>query len=426
MYRRIFLLIITVIFCTQHLSAQQNFPADTIAMNISQAEKLFLAGNFQLLVAKYEISASDAAILQSRLYPNPNLSVDQGAYNPMNKKWFDTSPNGETSASLQQVIILAGKRNKQINIAKINSQISSYQFYDLVRTLRYEMRISFYGLYFLRESISVYDREIESLKSLIDVYTDQYKKGNVAFKELARLQSLQFTLENERSELMKDASEKQANLSLLTGDTLSKTIKPVLDRGDIINTDLSQINYAQLIDSALVNRPDLLIAKSQVDLSQSNLALQKSLRIPDVTLGANWDRQGSYIYNYNSLSLAIDLPFWNRNQGNVKMAGYRVEESKLSQSLSEQQVKNDIKKAYVELSETDRLYKSASSQFNSDYEKLLDGIVRGYQNHTISLLEFIDYYETYKTSKIEFNRLQNNRMNAVEEINLAVGSTVLK
>src|SRR5205085_9407049 len=140
---------------------------------------------------------------------NPNLSIDQGAYNPINKKWFDVSKNGETAVSLQQVIILAGKRNKQINIAKINSQLALYQFYDLIRTLRYELHSSFYGLFFLRQSIVVYNKEIESLQSLIKVYTNQYQKGNIAFKELARLQALQFSLENERIGLVKDADERQ-------------------------------------------------------------------------------------------------------------------------------------------------------------------------------------------------------------------------
>src|SRR4029079_9682603 len=100
--------------------------------------------------------------------------------------------------------------------AKINSQISLFQFYDLVRTLRYELRSSFYGIYFLDDAIRVYDKELASLKTLIDVYTSQYNKGNIAFKELARLQALQFSLQNERLDVVKQLTEKQSNLSLLT------------------------------------------------------------------------------------------------------------------------------------------------------------------------------------------------------------------
>ena len=54
------------------------------------------------------------------------------------------------------------------------------------------------------------------------------------------------------------------------------------------------------------------------------------------------------------------------------------------------------------------------------------GSYSAYQNRTISLLEFIDYIETYKNSKTEFYRLQNNRIDAVEDLNMATGSDLMK
>lgn len=399
---------------------------DTLRITLQDAEKQFLQYDFLLLAAKYQVSAADAAIIQAKLYPNPNFFIDQGVYNPETKKWFDLSSTGQTALTLQQVIILAGKRNKQVDIAKINSQISTYQFYDLIRTLRYELRSAFYSLYFLRDPLQIYNKEIESLRTLIDVYNEQYKKGNIAFKEVARLQALQFSLQNERLDLVKQITEKRADLSLLIGDTLSKPIIPVVDEQYINSIDVGKINYNELVDSAMVNRYDLKAAQSQVRLSQANLRLQKALRVPDLTLGANYDKAGNYVRDYNSLSVAIDLPFWNRNQGNIKAAQFQADATQQLQSQAELQVKNDINKAYQRLLESDRLFKGASLQFTADYENLLDGILRAYQNHTISLLEFIDYYEAYKNSKLEFNRLQSERMDALENLNLSTGTNVLK
>lgn len=398
---------------------------DSLRITLYEAEDRFLQKNFLLLAAKYRVSEANAAIIQAKLYPNPNLSLNQGIYNQDTKKWLDLSSAGETAVSLQQVIVLAGKRNKQIDLAKINSQISLYQFYDLIRTLRYELRSSFYSLYFLKDPLAVYDKEIGSLAALLDTYTAQYNKGNIAFKDLARLQALQFSLQNERLDLLKQALEKQTDLALLIGDTLSRPIVPIADT--IINhIDISKFNYEQLLDSAMVNRYDLKTASTQVELNRANLSLQRSLRVPDLTIGANYDKAGSYVRNFNALSLVIDLPFWNRNQGNIKMAQSQIEESRQLQSQAELQVRADISKAYQQILETDKLYKTVSSQFTSDYAKLLEGILKGYENHTISLLEFIDYYETYKNSKLEFNRLQNNRLDAIENLNLATGTIILK
>jgi cobalt-zinc-cadmium efflux system outer membrane protein len=99
------------------------------------------------------------------------------------------------------------------------------------------------------------------------------------------------------------------------------------------------------LDSALVNRYDLRTAHSLVQLSQSNFALQKALRTPDLLLGANYDKAGNYVRNYNALSVAIDLPFWNRNQGNIKAAKFQIETNKQLQSQAELQVRNEISNA---------------------------------------------------------------------------------
>ena len=399
---------------------------DTLVLSLQDAEKLFLEKNFDLLAAKYQIREADAAIIQAKLWDNPNLNLEQGVYNPETKNWFDVSSTGESAIILQQLFYLAGKRNKKISIGKINLEIARYQFYDMLRTLRYELRTSFYELYFLEQSVTVYNQELAASKKLVDAYTLEYQHGNVSFNELARLQALQFNLENEKIELLKNVNEKQNNLVLLTGDSLARPVKPVIDVSSYDRITPDSLRFEKLLDSGLANRYDLKMADAQVHYQQASLSLEKSMRVPDLTIGARWDRQGSYVYNYNSISLGFDLPVWDHNKGNIKIAENKIEESKILRNENELQVRNDIKKAFSQLIETDRLYKSSLQKFDSKYYNLLGGITTAYQNHTISLLEFIDYFETYKNSKTEFYNLQNNRLEAIEELNMATGTIIIK
>jgi len=299
------------------------------------------------------------------------------------------------------------------------------QFYDLQRTLRYELRTSFFQLYFLEQTVSVYNRELAASRKLVDGYTLEYQNGNVSFNDLARLQAMQFGLENEKIELLKNVQDSQSKLVLLTGDTLAKPIKPVVDLSvyDRINPD--SLKLEQLLSLGLANRYDLKISESQVKYEQANLALEKAMRVPDLTLGGRWDRQGSYVYNYNSLSVGFDLPLWNHNQGNIKIAENKIAENKVLREENVLEVKSDIRKAFEQLIETDHLYKT-SSKLDNKYYDLLDGIILAYQNSTINLLEFIDYIETYKNSKTGFYQLQNNRIDAVQDLNLATGSIIEK
>jgi outer membrane protein, heavy metal efflux system len=423
---RIIILFIPLLFILNKAESQTIVKADTVSLTMQDAENLFLKNNFDLIAAKYQISEADAALIQAKLWDNPVLSIEKEAYNKPSNRWFNVPNTGEINVSFQQLIWFAGKKNKRINIEKFNSQIAQYQFYDLMRTLHFELRTTFFELYFLQQSLSVYDFELTALKSVVDTYAMEYQKGNVPFKELARLQALQFNLGNEKIDVLKSLIEKQGNLILLTGDSLMRPIKPIVNVSSFDDLAPSTFNLNQLLEKGLINRYDLKISDVQIQSEQMNLSLQKAKRIPDLTLGANYDRVGGYIPNYNSISMSFDLPFWNRNQGNIKASEYKVAENKILKNQKELEVKNDITKAYMQFVETDRLYKSSLQKFNDGYDKLFYGITLACKNHTISLLEFIDYFETFKNSKNGYFQLQNNRFDAIENLNLATGINIFK
>src|SRR5882757_5539863 len=128
-------LVLSIIFISPNLKAQPH--QDTIRLSLAEAEKTFLDSNFQLLAGRYNIDASKALIIQARLWPNPNFSISHALYSGELNKFFPTGKNDETTVNLSQLIQLAGKRNKQVKLAQAGAQLTEYQFFDLLRTLKY-------------------------------------------------------------------------------------------------------------------------------------------------------------------------------------------------------------------------------------------------------------------------------------------------
>ena len=129
---------------------------DTLRLPLDSAEKLFLDSNFQLLAQRYNVDASQALVIQARLWPNPNFQVSHGLYSGALRQWFPTGASDETTLGLSQLIMLAGKRNKQVKLAQAGAQMTEYQFFDLLRTLKYTLRTDFYHIYYLQQSSKVY------------------------------------------------------------------------------------------------------------------------------------------------------------------------------------------------------------------------------------------------------------------------------
>ena len=239
---------------------------DTVAITLQQAEGRFLKNNLQLLAARFNIDASKAAVYQAELWSNPNISIEQNVYNKFTKRFFDVTKTGNTEVQLQQLILLAGKRDKQIRLAEINTQIAENTFYDLLRALKFELRTNFFDLYFLQQSLAFYDETIPNVRKTVAATEAIYQKRSILLSEVLRLKSLLFSLENERLGLLNQVSEIEHGMDVLLRDTSGSIsyFVPQLDRNMLESLRIDSLSLQDVIATALEKRPDYKNAETQV------------------------------------------------------------------------------------------------------------------------------------------------------------------
>ncbi|HEY4874573.1 MAG TPA: TolC family protein, partial [Puia sp.] len=294
--------------------------ADTIELKLPEAEKTFLDSNLQLLAQHYNIDAQRALIIQAKLWPNPNFSISHGLYSGTLNQFFPTGANDETAATLSQLILLAGKRNKQIKLAQENTKLSEYQFFDLLRTLKYTLRTDFFNIFYLQKSATVYDAEIKALQQIVNAFAEQEGKGYISQKEVVRIRAQLYSFQSEYNDLLNQINDVESELKLVLQLKPNKYINPVPDSSIIATLDPNKYALNELVDSAYKNRTDLQIARTNSNINKLNYDYQKSLAVPDLTLSLGYDEQGGFLANYLGIGAAIDLPIFNRNQGNIKSA----------------------------------------------------------------------------------------------------------
>ncbi len=425
---RMWLLILRASLSSSLIVEAQNDHQDTIQLSLQNAEERFVKENLQLIAGRFNVNASEASIVQARLWNNPNISVEQNIYNQYTKRVFDFTSSGNTGIQLQQLIVLAGKRDKQIQLASINKEIAEYNFENMLRALRYEMRTDFYDLYFLQQSLKFYDESIPSVKNAISAIEGVYTNRSILLSEILRLKSLLFMLENERLDLANHVSELENDLHILMNDPLDNRsyYVPYVDASKIDAIDPSKLNQDDIKKIAFENRPDLKIASAAIHSKKTHLKLQDSLAIPDVTIGGIWSRQGGYIPNYYALTFSIDLPIFNRNQGNIQVSEYNLKANEKLKDASTRKIERDVNNAYSKALRADMLYKSFDKNFTLQYQKLVDGMISNYQKRYITIIEFTDFYESYRKSVIQLNQLRNDRIYALEALNYQAGSDVIK
>jgi cobalt-zinc-cadmium efflux system outer membrane protein len=418
---RIALAALIVAFSSPSLQAQS---FDTLALTVRQAETQFLSRNLALLAGKYGIEMSKAAEIQAGLWPNPNVRIEQNVFNPGNKQWFDAGYTGQNAFEIDQLILTAGKRNKQLRIAKAGTKMSEFDFQDLLRTLKRELHQSFYGLYFQDQKIAVYNEEIVELSRLVVAYDSQFSKGNVPKRDVARLRAQLFALESERLNLKQDQLRMQSEMRMFLQDTVSYWYKPVVD-GEKIDKAYVKQSPVGLIESALNNRPDLNYYKSNIELAEARLSLERALAVPDIQVGYLYDRQGSFVRDYQALTLTMPLPLFNRNQGTIKLADAQRKQAMLLLQQYQQKVITEVQSQWYVLEENQRLYQSFDKNFLNEYDNLLNGFMENFRKHNLTMIEFIDFLDTYKESRNRFYQLSLDRINAIENLNFYTGTNVI-
>ena len=394
---------------------------DTITLSLDSAEHVFLQNNLLLLAQKYNIDAAKALVMQAKLYPNPNLNFSNVLYQTDTKKFFQTGSSGEIQSSISQMIILAHKRNKQVKIAETNAQLATYQLFDLLRTLKYTLRSDFFNIYYLQQSAKVYDREINALQQVVNAFEQQKGKGYISEKEVVRIKAQLYSMQSEYNDLINQINDLQSELRLVL-QIKDFYINPLVNIASLSALDPHKYALTILVDSAYQARTDLKIAKANTDLSKQNYALQKALAIPDLNMQIGYDQQGSYIHNLTTLGIGIDIPIFNRNQGNIKSAKAIIDFSNTSQKSTELTIEEQIARALQKAFDEDKLYKKIDSSFTKDFDRLTNEVTANYEKRNIGLLDFLDFYDAFKQNTIQINTILFNRVNAFEDINFYTGS----
>lgn len=393
-------------------------------LTLKEAEQRFLGRNLSLIAERYNIDMAQAQVLQAKLFDNPVISLEQNVYNRLNGKYFDFGKEGEAVVEIEQVIHLAGQRNKQVRLEKINKEIAEYQFEEVMRTLRQELNEKFVEVYFLSKSIGIYEREVNSLQTLLAGMKIQQEKGNISLMEISRLESMLFSLKKEKNEQENDLLTTRGELNLLLNLPGDTQVQLLLDEEVLQQLDLSQLSFADL--KAIINeRPDQKIACSTVNASRANLKLQKSMAFPEFSVKGNYDRAGNFINDYFAIGVSLSVPIFNRNQGNIKAARFSIQQAGVEQEHAANRADMELFTAYTSLEKAIQLYQSTNMDLERNFEKLITGVNENFTKKNISLLEFIDYYDSYKEACIQLYEIRKNVFLAMENLNTVVGQNIL-
>lgn len=401
---------------------------DTARYSVSQAEKVFLENNLPLLAERLNISQADARILQAKVWPNPTLSlIDVQVYNTPNT---DPSPpffgnffrNRNLGAQLDQLVYTARKRKKNIDLATQNKVLAQSTFIDILQGLKAEFRQTAAELLYLQQIQSDQAYQLSVVKEMVRAQKAQLREGNISQTEMFRIKALQISVQADINSTQENITEKQQSLkNLMAIDPKSNLWLTSDTPVDAIVTRVRQRQLTALMDLASRQNAGIQVASNEKLSNAAALVVEKANRVPDVTLGLHYDRATANQLDYVGANISMELPFFARNKGNIRAAQLEVQKSDLMYRKKVAEVNNAVVKVYTDLDKAINLYE----EIDKDYLQQLDGMIgavsRNFMHRNISMLEFLDLFESFRQSKEKYYEAVKTILLKKEDLNYLTG-----
>lgn len=387
-------------------SAYPQSAADTLSISRQDLEALFLQRNLRLLARKLEIDESKAKVIQAKLWPNPTISVEEinlwanAGAEASGRLFGNWGNHAQINVEIEQVIQTAGKRKTLIAVHEANVNINEQEFEDLLRSLRVEFRIQVADLLVAQQREAAYQHVLEGIGRLVAGYLRQVESGNVSRAEYIRLKASEIAFMKALDDIKQTARSAQATLKSLVGIApgqelilLDENITPVS------NDAIAQLDAAKIRDWTVRFNAELRAFRFTTQQAEHQLAYERAQRIPDIAVGINYDRGGNIMRDFVGVGVAMDLPFFNRNQGNITAAQLNVQRQRLLEEHRRNEVENAAVRVLTDLKTTLARREAIGNDYADNLDSVLTAYHRNVADRTISLLEYLDFLQAYLSVK---------------------------
>src|SRR5690606_21663853 len=385
-------------------TAQSNF-------TLQQALQTARANNPVLKTEQFNIGVAQTDVTTAKLFINPTfnfnyMNIAAKSYAEPNSNLY-SAINNQYAFQFGKSFQVAGQRRYSIETANKNVAFLEKNYTETERNLFSEVAAKWLEVWTAQKQLDILITAKNNIDSLVISEQIRYKNQVITQTDLLRteLLSKQYTIQYKTA--FQELITQQKELQFLLGvkDSIS------IDTEDNFLFSIPQ-DIDSLLTQSLQNRSDILTAKSFIDVSNSNIKLQKSLAFPQPELGFFYNPQNAV--PYWGIYAAIDLPFFNRNQGEIKKSHLLKQQAEQHLFTIQKQLQTEITNAYASY----QLQQQNVQNFQTILEQsqtILDNVKYAYLKGGTTIIDFLEAQRSWlETQQQYYEALQQYRQSYIQ------------
>jgi cobalt-zinc-cadmium efflux system outer membrane protein len=164
-------------------------------------------------------------------------------------------------------------------------------------------------------------------------------------------------------------------------------------------------------------------AQLGVTAAQSQYTLAQANGRKDLGVTFTYNHLGGV--NTGSLFFNIQMPIFDRNQGEIARTQYAITQSQELSSEQSSIALTDVANAYESLRTNDQVVQLYQSGYLKEAEDSRDISQYAYQRGAASLLDYLDAERSYRATELAYRQSLASYMVALEQLRQAVGTRSL-
>ncbi|HEX5483222.1 MAG TPA: TolC family protein, partial [Terriglobia bacterium] len=307
----------------------QGIPA---RIDLDQAIQLALQHNHVLSASRTLISQSRADEVTASLRPNPVLMTDAmflPFFSPSSLNGPILNNVSEFDAGISYTIERGHKRQARVRAARDQTAVTVSDVTDAGRLLTFNVAQQFIAVLLAKSTLQLARQDLSSFQNTVNISAAQYKAGDISEGDFlkTKLQLLQFQTDVSAAQVA--LVQALHSLRQLIGYGSLPANYDVTGR--LVYTPV-QLNLQDLEAAALRLRPDLLAAKQGVEAAESQYGLAKANGKRDLTTTVDYTHVAGL--NNATFFANIEIPIFNRNQGEIAHTHYAITQAQQLQAAT--------------------------------------------------------------------------------------------
>lgn len=374
---------------------------------LREALRLALQLNPELAGAAKEVGALEGATQQAGLLSNPELSIegeDIGADRDRGLQRF-------TTYRLGQLIELGGKRQARVTAATLAQDMASQEYEAKRLALLARVANAFVDVLAAQERLRLAEESVQLAQSAAQAVGKRVLAGKAPpieeTKSRLTLSAARIEQEQARRELV--AARKL--LSLLWGNPVPQFTRA---QGDI--AALIALPSFEVLAQRVRSNPSAARSLKGVEQRQALLELEQSRRVPDITLSAGYRRYAQTGENTALLGIAIPIPLFDRNQGNLREAYQRLNQAQDARAANELRQQSELAQTYEGLLAAQHEIGVLRDEVLPGAKSAFDVANRGYELGKFGFLDLLDAQRTLFQNQTLYVRALVNYQKLLNEL----------